>query len=515
MKRSYIPVILTVLLSLPIFSCRENWEEHYGTPPETVDRNVWEALVEDQDISLFVDKLIEFEYDTLFDSDNTYTLFIPVNHAFEQYLDTASVTETLLNYHISRYFLQSGTLSGQRRIQTSGEKYVLLEKINNVMRFDGIPLSFESPLYVNGKYFRLDHVAIPRPNLYEYIAATNTHIKRFIDSQDSIILDKAESIPIGIDDNGNTIYDTVALVINKFEEEYFHISEEFRSRTATMVFPSGKQYESALNSIASVLGDYQNHTEIPLDWQQEVLIPYLMEHGVFQNSLEPIEFVPSGLFGDTLKLKNILGDSIVIDYGVTNKQECSNGYAYNIADFQVPDTLYLGATRFEAEELLDRSGINKYIWVDGVTIDPVGQFPPKISAGKDFSNDSVMFVDLPLGYTGEFSLEFNVDNLFPRKYLMMVRTSYEKGGIFNVFLNDQLIREINYYNEIFTSYYTSVTGKYFEYDGSGYQFYDCWVEKENIEEYGKATFRFEYIDPANMPSNGLIIDYIDFIPYDE
>jgi hypothetical protein len=38
---------------------------------------------------------------------------------------------------------------------------------------------------------------------------------------------------------------------------------------------------------------------------------------------------------------------------------------------------------------------------------------------------------------------------------------------------------------------------------------------DNIDTYSKAKIRFEYKEPGNVTSNGLVIDYIDFIPADD
>jgi hypothetical protein len=121
------------------------------------------------------------------------------------------------------------------------------------------------------------------------------------------------SRPIGFDEYGNTIYDTVSETFNLFEEEYFPVSEESRYKTATIVFPLEEDYNAALTEMALSLGSgYEDHTDIPLVWQNEILIPYLLEHGVFENMVEEDEFIMP-VYEDTLKMKNILGDSVVID----------------------------------------------------------------------------------------------------------------------------------------------------------------------------------------------------------
>ncbi len=509
----FIRYLAGALLLVCLFSCEERWAEHYHTRPETVDMNVWDAIQQDPDLSLFVQYMKEFRYDTLFLSDNPYTLFVPDNESFTTLIDTGIVTRSILDYHISLHFIQSRNVRGKKKIQTLAEKFALFENTGSEVYFDAVPLQFESPLYLNGKYFVMDEVAVPRPNLYEFFSVENPILTQYIDSYDSIILDKELSRPIGFDELGNTVYDTVSEVFNLFEEEYFEVSEEFRSKTATFVFPKEDDYNTALTDMALVLGDvYQDYSDIPLDWQYDVLIPYLLERGVFENMVEPQEFIPP-LYPDTLKMKNILGDSVYVYYEPVDKTLCSNGYAYNYANFAVPDTLFTGSTRIEGEWLLEEIGINKYAWMEDVKVTSDLSFEPLREYGATSSNDSIMRVPFTKGYDQEYSLEFNVETLFPRKYLMVVRTHMYVGGIYDIYVNDELVLHIDFYDYVLNrELWYSVTGKRYKPEGAFNKF-DCWVV--NTNDYGNAIIKFVYRGPSTVLSNGLVIDYIDFVPYDD
>ena len=102
-----------------------------------------------------------------------------------------------------------------------------------------------------------------------------------------------------------------------------------------------------------------------MEWQNEVLIPYLLERGVFENMLEREEFLQKAI-NDTVKLKNILGDSVVIDYEPGEKTICSNGYAYNYDNFVVPDTLYKASIFYEGEWWLKTLGNQSFGWNEGI-----------------------------------------------------------------------------------------------------------------------------------------------------
>jgi hypothetical protein len=502
-----IPGIIFLLL---LVSCKD-WEEHYSTHPVTSNVNVWEAIQKDPNLSSFVGYLKEFKYDTLFLKDNTYTIFAPTNEAFTLFLQSDTVTKQILDYHISSYFIQSGDIQGKRKIQTLAEKFALFVNDNTGILLDDIPLDFESPLYRNGKYFVMGRVALPKPNLYEYIARTNPVLKRYIDSKDSVILDKQLSRPIGFDEHGNTIYDTVSQTFNLFEEQYFPVKEEFRFKTATIVFPKESNYNYALTVMAQSMNSvYTDYRDIPLDWQDKILIPYLLEHGVFENMVEKQEFLKVNP-KDTVKLKNILGDSVVIDYIPAEKTICSNGYAYNYDNFKIPDTLFNGTTRMEGEKLVRDAGGNRYFWNDDVTVINDVSFPPLQEFVSTASNDSTLKVNFTKGYRGSFSIEFNVDNLFPRKYLMVFKTHMYVGGIYDIYVNDQLVKTFDYYSYVLNrEIYYSVTGKRYLPQG-GYNRFDCWVD--NLTEYGKAKIKIVYKGPSTVLYNGLVLDYIDFIPY--
>ncbi|MFO7371206.1 MAG: fasciclin domain-containing protein [Bacteroidales bacterium] len=506
--------ILGLAFFLLLIGCKEDWNEHFDSQPETSNVSVWDALQKDAGVSDFVNYMKQYKYDTLFLKDNTYTLFVPTNEAFSQFLAEDSVTLRVMNYLIAPFFVQSVAIIGNRKIQTLAEKYSLFSNTTGGLFLDDAALTFESPLYRNGKYFIMSQVAKPRPNLYEYISETNPVLKAYIDSQDSIEIDMEKSIPKGFDENGNTIYDTVPIIRNMFEEEFFAVSEEYRFKTATIVFPKEENYNSALTLMAqSMNAGYTDYTDIPMEWQQEILIPYLLEHGVFATMLEREEFLRKTIT-DTVRLMNILGDSVDIDYQPGEKTICSNGYAYNYSNFKVPDTLYNTPYRFEAEELLKTYSSTVYVWEQGVTVTSSQVFKPMQEYIQSASNDTVIRVSFPSRYTGQFNLKFNLKTLFPRRYLMVFRTIMRIGGLYEIYVNDQLVKTFDYavYNPPNSGIIYSVTGVRYRPSSDGYNRFDCWLDV--LETYGQAKIRIEYKGPSNLTSNGLVLDYIDFVPYD-
>jgi uncharacterized surface protein with fasciclin (FAS1) repeats len=509
--KQLLGILFIGLIIIVAASCTKQWEEHYNVYPETVDQNVWEVIQNDPQFSSFVQIIKAAKMDTLFLSDIAYTIFAPTNAAVSEYQGVKEFSNVVLAYHFCSHFINISSIQGKRQIQTLTEKFALFERTGAEVTIDGIKVVAESPLYRNGKFFTMGKVIEPLPNLYEFYKYTNPVLTNYIDLQDTLILDKEKSKPLGFDENGNTVYDTVAIIANKFEMKYFPVSEEFRTLSSTIVFPKEEDYRNALNIMAESLGGtYQSYNDIPLDWQEKILIPHILSQGVFLNRLEPEEFVWKSP-KDTLKLLNVLGDSVVINYVPTDKAICSNGYAYNYTSYVIPDSLYNGGIKHEGERLLTLKGFNKYAWHDSVIVKTDISLVPSQELIQGASNDSIIRVNLPKGYKGKFSVEFKTPKLFPRRYVMIVATHMDIGGIYDIYVNDKLAKTFDYYTYILNRGVMPSVIPGVRYTARGrFNRFDMYVE--NIDVYGNAKVKFDYKGPGLVASNGLVIDYIEFKP---
>jgi hypothetical protein len=506
--KSKMYLLILGLLPFLFIRCERDWNDHYNDYPETVNEKLWEQMQNDPNISKFVQLLKEFQYDTLFLSDIPYTVLAPTNEALNSYLEQNEVTEVFLGYHIVALLMQSENIQAAKKVQTFSEKFILFERSGSTILADGVAIESESPLYLNGKYFILSDVIEPVPNIYEFFKTANPVLSDYIDSQDSIIIDKELSKRIGYDEFGNTIYDTVAIIYNEFEEEFFPVREEFRNMSATVVFPKKEDYNAALTVMADAMG-LTDYNDIPLEWQYEILIPHLLEQGVFLNRLEPEEFEWKSPM-DTAKLLNIVGDTVAIFYTPTEKFNCSNGYAYNYSDFVIPDSLYAGGNRMEGEILVMETGVNRFAWREWVTVQSDVTIRPLREYIAFASNDSIVRVPFTKGYSGKYNIQFRSPSLFPGKYLMVVNTHMDHGGLYEIYVNNELMKTFDYYDFLrFGGIIYSVTGTRYLPVGRFNKF-DMYVD--NLGGYGYLNIKFVYKGPSFVSNNGLVIDYIDFLP---
>lgn len=491
-------------MSTVLSCCEEKWDEHYSVKEENVGLELWEVLKSTERFSEFV-KIIEFyELDSIIDSSNPTTLFIPNNEAFEEYMagDSTGLSVTI-KYHLVNGLFQLQSIDGQYRLRTYSEKFALIEKLNNTYYFDETEIIKSSPLFKNGKYYEVAKVVEPKLSLYEYLKFNHPAFGNYIDTQDSTILNREESEPLGYDEFGRTIYDTVSYEINVFEEEYFRISDESRSLTATLVIPGKESYEEALDEMASNLNssEISNFKDIPVEWQNEILIPRLLHKGIFGGSLDQDFF-------NQLKYTNVRGDSIVRDFEIDpdSRIVLSNGIIYNYNSFTVKDSLYL-YNKVEGESLIKPLGVNRFSWDETLVefsctncVQPIKQRVPTAS------NDSVIDVSFAPGYEGSYSISFQMDYVFPGTYRGVWRSNYITSGLFNVYVNGEKVVEEFDTRSLIEGIFSVDPNLYKLWpDELGYNEIDFWVD---IEEYGSVEFTLEYIGPGSSTSNGLVMDYV-------
>jgi len=500
--------ILIILASVIITSCtRDDWEEHYNDYEENVNQLLWEAVKEEPRYSRFVEYIEDYELDSLFESGLCFTLFVPDNDALALIEDTAGSIDKILSNHISRTVLQIRKIETSRKLETLLGKFVPIERTSSGFTFEDQAIEYSSPLYLDGKLYEISEIAYPRPNLYEFTALFSSVIKDYIDLNDSAYLNKSLSNPIGFDDQGNTIYDSVISVENTFERDFFPVSQEFRDKSATFILFTQDQYDAALDEMAGQLGSgFTSHNDIPEKWQFEILLPDIMAKSLFDNRLEYFELLDTML--------SATGDTVGIDPSNINpdsKYQCSNGLVYTYYDFTVDRDLYQGGIRIEGEDLVDSIGAGVFAWKEDVIVDGlIKSVAPAKQTSLKASEESLVSVQFPRNYADDYTLEFSFKNVFPMKYRLEWRANYRPSGLYAVYINDTMLGEFDNYN--LRQSVLSVTGERFVPD-EGFNSKDWWVE--NITEFGNVSIRFEYLGKGSASSNGLNIDYVDLIPVTE
>lgn len=502
--------ILLILLMFAFKCCTKEWEDHYTEAESSVNVKLWDTLKSSGQFSEFVKYLELFHLDTIISSDKVKTLFVPTNEAMNEFLagDTTGLKETMTYHIIPTYYMIRNVGNNQhQRLITFGGKFALIQNLNQSYYIDGIEILSSSPMFLDGKYYQIRNVAVPKPNIYEYIKWNNTAVQKYIDLQNIVLLDKELSKVLGFNDQGQTVYDSVTTVVNSFEVDYFAISKEYSNIYATLVIPGKENYENALNEMAQNLGgNYSTFEDIPNSWENNVLIPALLHKGIYGGLLGELDFL-------NRKLPNVAGDTIIVDFEIdpASRYICSNGLVYDYKTFSVGDSLYK-IKILEAEDLCYNISTYQYAWFDDkVTVTGDKRFQPVKEKISSASNDTIVRINFGSNYQQPYSIKFKINDVFPKKYRLVWRTNYLTTGIFSIHVNGKIVKlGISNYDEYDTSKLTSgffsVLGYKIYPDKKGFSDLDGWVE--NLTEFGDVTIEIKYSGPGQSSDNGLIFDYL-------
>ena len=512
----YLIGLLTFVMLLYGSCTEEEWDNHYVEKDKKVNLKLKNAITEEYQV--FMELISQYGLDSLITSNHSKTLFIPNNEAFQNISpeDTAGVMKQLLNYHVSPSLFQVNNIPGETQLYTSSGKFVRIMRGAEGYLFDSIKIDSTSPLYLDGKFYELSRVAIPRPNIYEYMELYSPFLRNYINSKDTIFLDKNKSTPVGYNDEGQTVYDSVYTEQNIFELNFFPVTQEFRNRRATFIIFTQEQYNGAIQEMAGNMGI--DKSDIPLKWQNEVFLPDIMKKSIYEGQLEYNDF------NDTLI--NIRGDSTFIDPGnidPSSRFTCSNGLIYNYLDFKVPEELYSRQLRFEGENFCDSLGLSRFIWQEElVAVNSDIATEPIVGLVKGASNDSIVTLNLKRNYDQEYSVEFTIDNMFPRDYLLKWHANTRPSGCFKVYVNGVDVTSTNPLAragcfDLFSlrgAVPSPVPGERPNVpDERGYNTVGFLVE-DILTDYGEIKIKLEYIQSGMQSNNGFSIDYFALTPLD-
>lgn len=524
MMSNIIKISLLILLSATL-SCKDTQEIYYNADTEeTVNMSVLEMIEGNEDYSIVYSLLKTYQLDTLFSHDKAITLFIPNNEAFESDYSLFLDTLDALQYYISESYINAAHIQNEALIQTVGGKYVTISNTGSSIMYDHTLVNYESPLCSDGRFYGIERFVQPKPNLYEYIAASNDFYKAFIDQQDTSYLDP-NSTRIGYDDLGNTIYDTLWISENRFETDYFPVSEELRDQKATLVLFTGEQMNKALEVVKEDL-NLPSVEDIPSVWINDIMMPTVGRNSVFARELSPADFASGSV-------KNINGDSVQINANdiSANPFQCSNGLAYTYTNFSIPEALYFSTDTIFGKDLLVKKNLTEYTWGADVAVSATPYIPSPSLEFNTYIGDEILSV--PLNEAETFKLTTTFENMFPNTYLLICNVKTDPSAKFKIYANDQLlditIKKGFAYGGTTTKDYIDTysigdaqspsTLKYVSSKKypivAGFRTFEVLIE--NATEYGDINITLEYdgASPDNRDNRGLTLNYMTLESWNE
>lgn len=242
-------------LALALGGCTDKWDDHYNSDPSlAAGETVYETIKNDPSLSTF-GKMIDIAgYSDLLNTSQTFTVWVPDNASLSDIdlNDVAEVKRVVAN-HIARFNISTANSTGVRMYNG---KMLYFE--GNT--FGGAELRRSNLVLSNGVMHVLASRIPYSYNIREYIDthSETSSIAQFLARFDEEKFDEASSAPIDIDENGNTVYDSVKVVYNRlFQHPVYGLGDiQAEDSLFTMIVPDNRAWAKAYNEISPLFKVY-------------------------------------------------------------------------------------------------------------------------------------------------------------------------------------------------------------------------------------------------------------------
>ncbi len=476
----YIACIVSLLVGVMNPSCTLNnqWEDYYSDPPERIEDNVFKLIGQEENFSRFHDVLTEYGFEEMLSMNQYFTLFVPVNSAFDGLMDYSDEEwRKIIGFHILYSKLFSHEFTEVDLMTTIGKYLNIKDADNNEYTiFDSrINMDHTDNFCQNGVIHEIDHLLIPKLNVYEYIMALDTSysiLQDFLNSMDERFIDYEQSERIGVDDDGNAIYDTVWREENYFLDEIAGLKNE--SEAYTGFIPSNEDVRIALESISDYFGNTGD-----LDEEAYGQLLFITFSGSFMPDAYTIESLPDTSYSVTGR--TISKDQLTILEG---DLVVSNGMVHLLDGLTIPKSYFLLPIVIECNEKENRT-VSSTLYA----IEELG----------DSRATNGSYVRYGCQFVGDF-LQFKTDMVLKTTYQVVWTGPKQGPSHYQISIKDEVTGEfvnvgppVNNWTK--GAFNLVVSGSY------------------EFDEFGSKHVRITIVDENPVPGyNSIFVDYIKLVP---
>lgn len=336
--------------------CASDWDNHYSHQSSvTSDQTVMQLIKSNPDLSTFTGMIETAGMADMLNTTQTYTVWAPSNEALmDMNLNDADEVKRIVANHIARYNISSSTNSGKNVRMYNG-------KMNRFEgnTFAGVELIKSDIIGRNGVVHLIAEAIPYRYNLREYI---NTHpeyslLAEFISRYDEQKFDEEASAPLDVDENGNTVYDTVTVAYNRlFEHPLYGLGAiEAEDSVFTMLMPNNQAWKEAYEKISPYFTVY-NADGAKADSIRDIQTSLaIVSDLIFRADItDPQTALPQLTTSGSL-ITNIVGL-----FSGTTPEKASNGMIYLTSSLHLdPAATFNKPISVEAEESTGRETANR------------------------------------------------------------------------------------------------------------------------------------------------------------
>lgn len=340
--KNYILVTLS-LIGFVGGSCSDAWDEHYLQNENQVNNH--SITIVNESLTSYLSKEASLSsmhqlftetgmIEALQKKEQMYTILAVESSIHTSADDKKYVAQTYIS---DASISPSNMVDGQRILMWNG-KYLNISKTeeesgNTTIKFNNAAVVKITKL-TNGYLYILDQAVNSPRSMYEIIENLGDDYSIFremIMSRNQLTFDKEASDIIGVDNTGNTVYDSIFTVkAPYFEKKGFDIMSE--NLTATMLIPSNEVVNKALSTARRNLADWG------LERTDSILTNWVFQSVFFKKVYSKQDFEENK---DLTSVFSQQWRTTVQKVDLDNPMPMSNGMAYYVTDMKIPTNVLI------------------------------------------------------------------------------------------------------------------------------------------------------------------------------
>ena len=339
---------------LAFYSCSDSWDDHYDTTGDVSGRlTIWESLKKNG-LTDFCEVVSKVGRDTMLNSDQTFTVWAPVNGSFnkDSLLTAVSegkkkqVIERFVNNYISRYNISDNgeaiditMLNSKRNEMTSG-------------MIGDAKITSANNICSNGVLHIINNQLPFRFNIYEALELDPdfSSLYSFLSEYEEDSLDEGRSVSRGVDENGNKIWVDSVIIENNVMLNSLNALINMEDSNYWAVVPTNEAFDSRVEEAMPYF--VFNPTVENADSLQELYAKRYSLYDSFFNmnqNTHPNDSLAATTYSSFNPLYNVfyhpyttVNDTAGILTNIDQEISCSNGMAYKFSKWplSIYDTFF-------------------------------------------------------------------------------------------------------------------------------------------------------------------------------
>lgn len=451
-------------------SCDKDWQNHYGQQDFEIDNIQIEMT--DKDIESYLQTSDYAEMTMLFEKTGIfaemaerkllYTVYVVGNEVLTVPTDTTA-SKFLARSHIHTASISPSNLKDGQRVVVWNGKYVDVSVEGSGEDVGAIGFNGSHVVKVvkasNGYIYVLDRAINTPQSLLEVLEnlddAQYSLFKDMVLSKNVAEFNRSASLPIGVNEAGNTLYDSVFTIRNPyFQERGVNLFTE--AAEYTVLIPSNEQITSALQLAKETVAEWG------VERQDSIFENWIFQAAFFKEKLTPDRFEnPEEI--DLFSAFDKQWRTTVNKVDLNNPVELSNGIAYYMTALKIPNNVLLWRYKdyFHWYEFLTAEDKDKYYQLTNLRFDRVstevaawtpGYGWPQVEnravwfplADKEILDGALDFTAFRITRHADNSYDLSAYKLPPGEYTLHLGfASRHRGSILDVSFNDELVRTLS------------------------------------------------------------------------